>query len=136
ATRAEELRKAVETSAEFPWINDPDTGLMRLLRPEEICQRCSKRAVVRAGVGGQDSKWCRPCREQVIAERRKEYEERQKSVAMEAAKREGSALSVYYLAGTEVVRIGYDGTVTVADGVPMDEAARAFWNAVKQNAPT
>src|SRR5947207_4493600 len=42
-SRADELRKAVETSAEFPWINDPDTGLMRLLSSDEICERCEKR---------------------------------------------------------------------------------------------
>lgn len=33
------------------------------------------------------------------------------------------------------IRIGFDGTVTIPEGITLDEAAREFWKAVERLAP-
>jgi hypothetical protein len=45
-----------------------------------------------------------------------------------------SGFSVH-ASGKEVVRIGYDGKITIAEGFAVDDAAKAFWDAIMRMNP-
>lgn len=138
STREAALRKAVETSWEFPWITDSKTGIARMLTPDEICKRCGKAQATETngvlwGLSDFGGKLCAPCGREVEAEKDRRRQEEARMMANTPA-----ALKIYGGGGRsprEVVRIGYDGKITVADGYTMNEAAKAFWDAVAQTAP-